>query len=126
MIIALNLTIMTKTYNYKDLQFPVADATEIVLEVKFISDGNSSHTVVNRPGDLDPELEGQGTVTIGTGSELRAETTYVVTAVDNLLPQVENIKVLYKLNGKDILLHTNPRSESQSPIIVLHINFPSI
>lgn len=116
---------MTKTYNYKDLKFIAGDDTDVILEVINLSDGNSSHTIVNRPGDLDPELAGSGSVFIGKGAELRAETTYIVTSVDNILPQVENIRVQYKLNGHEIVLHSNPRLDTESPIIVLHLNFPA-
>jgi len=115
---------MTKTYNYKNLSFPVADDTEVSLEVIYVSDGNSSHTVINKPGDDDPELQDQGTVVIGKGKDLRAETTYVVTVLNNILPQEDTITVKYKINKVDIQTHTNAKTDTQNPIIILQINFP--
>lgn len=119
------MIIMSQTYHHRNLKFAAADETDVILEVKYVSDVNSSHTVINRPGDVDLDLDGQGTITIGKGKELRGETTYITTSVDNIAPQVENIRVQFKLNGQEIVLHSNPRSETPSPIIILHLTFPA-
>lgn len=117
---------MSKTYNYKNLSFPVADDTKVKLELKYISDGNSSHTVINKPGDFDPELSGPGSVLIDEGKNLRTETTYIVTVLHNLAPQEDTIKIQYKINGVELLVHTNLKTETDNPIIILHVNFPKI
>jgi hypothetical protein len=117
---------MSKTYNYKGLSFPVADDTNVYLEVEYVSNGNTSFTVVNKPGPIDPEIDNEGKVLIDIGRNLRSETTYVNTQVDNLVPQADTIKIRFKLNGTVITEHTNPKSETASPFIVLHINFPNL
>ncbi len=116
---------MSKTYNYKNLSFPVADNNDVNLKIVDISNGNSSHTVINKPGEDDPEIQGPGTVFIDKGKNLRAETTYIVTALDNFIPQADTIKVEYYINNTLILTHTNPKTETESPIIILHLKFPT-
>ena len=115
---------MIKTYNYKSLSFPVEDNKKVYLIVKYVSDGNSSHTVVNKPGHNDPEIVDQGQVLIDIGANLRSETTYVVTSLDNFIPDEDTIALDYYLNEQLIQRHSNPKSESDEPIVILHINFP--
>ena len=115
---------MTRTYNHKNLSFFAEDNTKVYLEVEYVSDGNTSYTVVNKPGPNDPEIDGQGSVLIDIGGNLRTETTYVNTQVDNFIPEEDTISLNFKLNGIIIAEHTNPKSETISPFIVLHINFP--
>jgi hypothetical protein len=115
---------MSKTYNYKNLSFPIEDGKKVFLIVKYISDGNSSHTVINKPGHNDPELEDQGKVLIDLSNNLRDETTYVVTALDNFIPDEDTITLEYYLNELLIQRHSNLKSVTESPMIILHINFP--
>ena len=121
----LNIVIMSKTYNYPNLKFPVADETDVILDVKYISDGNSSNTLIYTPGIDDRNLQGQGKINIGKGKQLRAQTTYITTNLNNPVPHVQNIKVEYKLNGELIISHSNPVSETRSAIINLDIDFPA-
>jgi hypothetical protein len=115
---------MSKTYRYRDLSFAVADETEVIFTVEFISDGNTGKTKINVPGPIDPEIPDSGSIAIGYGSSLRGDTTVSVTNVANLIPEEEEIIIQYKINGKLLVEHRNLKSEEKRPMIVLFIKFP--
>lgn len=116
----------SKTYNYKDLVFPIGDDETANFTVEFISDGNRGHTTIDVPGSNDPEIPGEGTVIIGKGKNLRGERTVSFSIVENRAAMEEEIRVRYLINGKQILEHINPKSESERSRIALSINFPSL
>ena len=113
-----------KTYRYKNLVFPVADDTDVTFTVDFISDVNTSYTLVDIPGNNDPEIDDEGTAELGKGSTLRSEKTIVVCDVDNLADQEDRIKINFLINNEVIVAFDKPKSEEPRPIIVLKIEFP--
>ena len=115
---------MRKTYRYNNLSFAIADETEVNFTVDFISDGNSGQTTIDVPSNFDPELEDSGTVFIGKGKDLRNENTICFSNIDNKIPEEDEIRVRYKINGILIQEHSNPKSEEERPIIILKIKFP--
>lgn len=115
---------MRKIYRYKDIEFPVKDNENVFFEIVFISDGNMAYTVVNVPGDNDPELADEGTVFLGTGSALRNDTTISFSDVDNPVPQEDTIIIQYKINGRLMVEHRNLKSVTERPYIILFIKFP--
>lgn len=115
---------MSKTYIYKDLTFDVPEHTEVYLTVEYISDGTTSHTVINKPGPNDPEIVDEGSVRIGLSDHLRSAKTYIVTVAKNFFNQEDTIAIRYKINQEEILVHSNPKSETSDPIIILHLTFP--
>jgi hypothetical protein len=117
---------MRKTYRYKNLKYAVADDTQVVFSVEFISNGNTGQTGVNVPGPNDKDIVNSGSSMIGTGADLRSEKTICVSDVANLIPQEDEIVIHYKLNGDIIQIHSNPKSEEERPIIVLTIKFPTL
>ena len=117
---------MPKTYRYKNLSFALADDAEAIFSVKFISDGNSGHTVINIPGDNDPEIQNEGEVSLGKGKELRKEKTVSFSSFWNLISQVDEIRVQFKINNQLLVEHANSKIEEERPFVVLNIDFPSI
>ncbi|MCF8715555.1 hypothetical protein JM658_12035 [Joostella atrarenae] len=115
---------MSKLYSYKDLQFPVADETDVYFSVELISDGNIIYTAINVPGDNDQQIEDAGTVFIGKGKDLRSETTFCFSRIVNLVPKEEDIRIQYKCNDQILTEHFNPKSEEKRPYVVLCIKFP--
>lgn len=115
---------MRKTYRHRNLSFSVADEEEVYFTVEFVSDGNVGQTVVNVPGPVDPEIMDSGTEFIGRGQSLRDDTTICVTDVANLIPQEDEIRIRYKINGQLIKEHCNLKSEEERPLIILFIKFP--
>lgn len=115
---------MRKIYRYKNLSFAVADETEVNFTVEFISDGNSGQTVINVPGPNDPEIEDSETKIIGIGSDLRGESTICVSDIENLIPEEDEIRIQYKINGQLLVEHNNLKSEEERPMIILFIKFP--
>lgn len=115
---------MRKLYSYKDLNFPVADDTEVIFQVKLISDGNIINTAINIPGDDDPLIHDEGTASLGKGKDLRGQITVAFSDIINLVPQEDEIRVQYLIN--DVLLqeHQNDKSEENRPYVMLTINFP--
>ncbi|PKA83534.1 hypothetical protein ATE92_1690 [Ulvibacter sp. MAR_2010_11] len=115
---------MRKTYRYRDLSFPVSDATEVNFTVEFISDVNLGKTKIFQPHLGNPVIENSGTKFIGTGAQLRGRITVVMTEVVNLGPNEDEIRIAYKLNDKLLVEHHNPKSEEENPTIILFIKFP--
>ncbi|GAB5407636.1 MAG: hypothetical protein BalsKO_00010 [Balneolaceae bacterium] len=113
-----------KTYRYKNLSVPVEDNTEVNFSVDFISDVNTSYTLVDIPGDNNPDIDDEGTANLGKGSTLRSEKTIVVCDVDNLAHQEDRIKINFLINDEVIVAFDKPKSEEDRPIIILKINFP--
>lgn len=116
---------MRKTYRYKDLSFSVADETPVEFRVELVSDGNQVQTLVNVPGPDDPEIEDNGTVSIGTGQKLRSDTTIVISDIMNLIPEENTITINYFVNDVLLVEHTNPKSDSERPFVILYIKFPA-
>lgn len=117
---------MRKTYRYKELEFPVADEQDVEFTVEFVSDGNMAQTVVNIPGDKDPEIDGEGTKLLGKGKDLREMPTISFSDVANPVPEEDHIRINYKVNGELLVEHSNPKAEEERPYIVLSINFPQV
>ncbi len=114
---------MRKAYRYRHISYLVADESEVHLTVEFISDGNFAHTLINVPGPNDPEIENSGTALIGYGKDLRSETTIVVSDIINPIPEEDEIRVQYKINGETVIEHTNPKSDEERPYVILFIRF---
>lgn len=115
---------MRKTYRYKDLSFAIADDDDVNFTVKFVSDGNCGQTAINVPGSNDPAINDSGTIFIGKGKDLRCDTTICVTDVANLLPEEDEIRIRYIINGQLIIEHQNLKSEEERPLIILSVKFP--
>ncbi|MDR8392463.1 hypothetical protein NC796_15015 [Aliifodinibius sp. S!AR15-10] len=117
---------MRKTYRYKDLEFPVADDEDVQFTVEFVSDGNMVQTVVNTPGDNDPEIDGEGTKLLGKGADLRGTQTICFSDAANPVPNEDHIRINFKINDKLLVEHSNEKSEEERPYIVLAIKFPTV
>ena len=115
---------MRTTYRYKNLSFPIGDAEEVKFTVKFISDGNEGQTIINIPGDNDPEIPNEGTISLGKGSDLRRENTIAVSDIYNLAVEEDEIRIQYSINGVLLKEHVNNKSDESRPLIILIINFP--
>jgi len=116
---------MRKTYRYRNLIYPVANDSDVNFTVEFISDGNSGQTLVNIPGPKDPEIDNSGTKFLGKGKELRGDTTISVSDIANLVPDEDEIRIRYKINGEILVEHQNPNSEEESLSSILFIKFPA-
>lgn len=116
---------MPKTYRYKNLSYNAADDEEVNFTVKFISDGNTGYTVINIPGNKDPEIDKEGTVSLGKGKDLRGDATISFSSLANPVKEEDEIRVLYKINDTLLVEHVNEKSEEDHPNVVLIIRFPS-
>ena len=114
-----------KTFRYKNLNFPVEDNEDVTFTVDFISDVNTSYTLVDIPSDNDPEIDDEGTAELGKGNTLRSEKTVVVCDVDNLSDLEDRIKINFLVNDEVIVAFDEPKSVEPRPIIVLKIKFPA-
>jgi hypothetical protein len=114
---------MYKVYRYRDLSFAVKDNDDVKMTIRFVSNGNTGHTVINVPGNNDPEIPNEGSVSLGKGRDLRGEKTISFSDIVNLVPEEDTIVVQYFIN--DVLLqeHSNLKSEAQYVYIVLFIEF---
>lgn len=114
---------MRKIYRYDKLSYAAKPDEEIFFEVKFISDGNIGHTVVNIPGNNDPEIANAGKASLGKLQSLLSEKTFVVSDISNPIPQEDMIVIEYYINQKLLTKHSNPKSETDRPYVILSIKF---
>lgn len=103
---------------------PVADDEDVEFTVEFVSDGNMAQTVVNIPGDNDPEVDNEDTVFLGKGRDLRGVPTISFSDVANPVPEEDHVRINFKVNGEVLVEHSNEKSEEERPYIVLSIEFP--
>ncbi|OAB79564.1 hypothetical protein [Cochleicola gelatinilyticus] len=115
---------MRKTYRYRDLDFPVDDATEVKLTVEFLSDGGIAETLIYRSIGNNPKISDSGTELIGTGAELRGKITICITEATNSNLNEDEIRVRYLLNDTLMVEHHNLKSEEINPTIILFLKFP--
>ena len=115
---------MSKTYRYKNLTYSAADDEDVNFTVKFVSDGNMGQTVIDVPGDNDPEIEDEGTALLGKGEDLRGDKTVSFSTIRNPVPEEDNIIIEFFVNDELLVKHENEKAEEENPFIVLVIRFP--
>lgn len=114
---------MRKIYRYEKLSYKGDQEEVIIFKVKFISDGNIGHTVVNIPGDNDPEIANTGERSLGQLKTLTSEKVVSVSDIANPTPEVDDIIVEYYINSTLLVRHSNPKTETDRPIVILKIKF---
>jgi len=115
-----------KTYTYNNIVVPVGDDEDVEFSVVFVSDGNEGTTTINIPGGNDPEIQGAGTQSLGTGQNLRGGRTITSSVIYNAAADEDEISVNFLINGKVVQEHMNPKSESDWSTILLVIQFPPL
>ncbi|MFT6923159.1 MAG: hypothetical protein ACJA1C_002169 [Crocinitomicaceae bacterium] len=113
-----------KVYRYRDISVPVADNDVVTITVQFISDGNTGPTIVNIPGEDDPDRLDAGEIELGKGKDLREPTTISISDITNLASEETYIRVNYKINGSVIAEHENKKEDATHATIMLFIKFP--
>jgi hypothetical protein len=114
---------MRKIYRYEKLSYKGEENEAVVFAVKFISDGNIGHTVINIPGNFDPEIANSGERSLGKLKALLAEKTISVSDIANPVPEVETIIIEYYINNVLLVRHENPKTETDRPYVILKIKF---
>lgn len=114
---------MRKIYRYEKLSFKGNPEDDVTFKVKFISDGNIGHTVINIPGDNDPEIANSGERSLGKLQTLITEKVVSVSDIANPTPEVDEIIVDYFINDTFLVRHSNPKTETDRPIVILKIKF---
>jgi len=117
---------MSKPYSYKNLSYPCKDNENINFSVEFISDGNMGTTSIKTPNNKNYQIKDQGSQLIGTGKDLRTGITVGSSSIINPIPEENEIRIQYKINGELLVEHVNPTSEEKEPIIILYIQFPNL
>ncbi|KIA98332.1 MULTISPECIES: hypothetical protein [unclassified Flavobacterium] len=114
---------MRKIYRYEKLSFSAPVDEDINFEIKFISDGNIGHTVINIPGDNDSEIANSGKSSLGKIQTLTAEKTICVSDIANPIPHEDTIAIEYYINKKLLAKHSNLKSDTDRPYVILTIKF---
>lgn len=114
---------MRKIYRYEQLSYRGDGETEVFYKVKFISDGNIGHTVVNIPGDNDPEIANSGERSLGKLKSLTGEKTMSVSDIANPIPEEDTIIIEYYINDMLLVRHENLKTETDRPYVLLKIKF---
>jgi len=114
---------MRKIYRYDKISYEAEINEEIQFKVKFISDGNIGHTVINIPGDNDSEIANSGKCELGKIQFLTTEKTICVSDIANPIPQEDTITIEYYINKKLLARHSNPKIETDRPYVILTIEF---
>lgn len=115
---------MVKNYDYERSIPDLRDEEDVFLEIEYISDGNIGSTDINKPEGEDPSIEDEGRCFIDKAFNLRIAPTYICSAIKNPLAQEDTISLKYKINGQEILTHSNPKSESKDIVINIILSFP--
>jgi hypothetical protein len=79
--------------------------------------------VVNIPGDNDPEIANTGERSLGQLKTLTSEKVMSVSDIANPTPEVDDIIVEYYINSTLLVRHSNPKTETDRPIVILKIKF---
>lgn len=114
---------MRKIYRYEKLSYTGKAEDDIVYKIKFISDGDMSHTVINIPGDDDPEIANSGERSLGKLKTLTDEKIMSISDIANPTPEVDEIIVEYYINDTLLIRHQNPKTETDRPYVILKIKF---
>jgi hypothetical protein len=114
---------MRKIYRYDNLSFKAGLNDDVEMRIKFISNGNIGHTVINIPGNEDPEIANAGSCSLGKIKDLLSPKTISVSDIANPIPQAEDIIIEYYLNDTLLIKHSNPKSETDRPYVFLTIKF---
>jgi hypothetical protein len=114
---------MRKIYRYEKLSYAGEENEAVVLKIKSISVGNTSHTTINMPNDIYKEIENSGQKKIGVLEELLSERTLLVSDIANPVPEVDTIIIEYYINSTLLVRHENLKSETDQPYIFIKIKF---
>ena len=114
---------MRKIYRYEDLSFSGDKDEEVTFKIDFVSDGNIGHTVINIPGNDDPEIANSGEKSLGKIEDLITEATVSVSDIANPIPEEDTIIIDYFINNKLLVRHENLKSETDRPYVILKIKF---
>ena len=114
---------MRKIYRYDKLSYEADSNEEIQFKIKFVSDGNIGHTVINIPGDSDSEIANSGKSELGKLQFLTTEKTICISDIANPIPQEDTITIDYYINKKLLVRHSNPKTETDRPYVILTIEF---
>lgn len=114
---------MSKIYRYKDLSFSVGENEAVNFKVEFISDGNIGTTTITTPGPLDPIIYNTGSALLGTGRDLKDDSTVSFSVISNPAPLEDEIRIKYYINNKVILEHVNLKEVASQVHIILVIKF---
>lgn len=115
---------MSKNYFYRDLSYTAGKDETLTFTVEMVSDGNTAKTTINLPGPNDPEIMNSGSAELGRTSDVAGH-TMIYSAVNNPIPEEDQIIIRYSINGKLLVEHTNPKSEEDRPNIFLLLNIIS-
>jgi hypothetical protein len=114
---------MRQIYRYEKLSYDAEKNENIIFKVQFISDGNIAHTVINIPGNNDPEISNSGQCDLGKIQNLTSQKTISISDIANPIPQEDTITIEYYINDKLLVRHSNPKNETDRPYVILIIKF---
>lgn len=114
---------MRRIYRYEKLSYEGGGEKEVIYKVKFISDGNIGHTVINIPGDNDPEIANSGERSLGKLKTLTSEKIISISDIANPIPEAESIIIEYYINDTLLVRHENPKTETDRPYVILKVKF---
>lgn len=107
-------------YNYT---LKVARKEDIYLTVNHPDPGTASYHLIDRPVANDIEGTNEASFFLGKGEDLLSERTLVYSKAVNMDQNNLNVYLVYSINGKEIVSHTNPKSIDPSPQIKINLIF---
>ena len=109
-------------YKY-EIEITVDDNEDVTMSIELPDQGTATHTTIDLPGSADLQCTNECTENIGKGADLKKERTVVFTKAVNMDIDNDLVRVNYLVNGKVIVKHENPKSQDESPLIKININF---
>jgi len=111
------------TYN-KTVQ--VAKNDDVTLTINHPDPGTASYHLIDRPIADDLEGTNEAGFSLGKGEDLLIERTVIYSKAVNMDQNNLEIKLIFSINDKEIVTHSNPKSIDPSPQIKINLIFIGI
>ena len=108
---------------YYERNYRVKPDEDVYLDVKSVSDGNSSATTVDMPGKPPKKIINNDKVYLGKGADLYDKEIIVTTTVTNLINPVTKIKIDYTISNQETFHHINEKNGDDDAEIQLILTF---
>ncbi len=110
---------MSKTYNYRNLKLNVPSTQDVVVEVVFVSKGNTGQTFITVQDVGDFEINNAGSANLGKAKDLKGKVISIGSKLANSKSKDDTIEINYLVNGKPEVEHSNNKSEEDEPRIAI-------
>ena len=110
------------TYRY-EASIPVHPDEDVTLSLRFPDHGSAAAHDIDKPGPNDTFGFHELDETLGKGRDLINDRVVIWTTAFNLDGENKHVRVRYLIDGEEVLLHSNKKSEDKEPTVKLTLTF---